>query len=260
MHVQIQLCRNWWINFLCKKKAFLNRRLAQKYKLAYHDCDTNGNIRIVTLMNLLQDVTQKHTSKLGYGKEFLLLNRGWVVTKYAIKIKKYPRAKDKITVLTWVSKTSKTMLLRQFMVVNAKGVVLIEAVSKWGLIDLVKKKPLTLPPFFLCKKELFPTTFLQPQPKDAETITRTFPVLYDNIDFNGHVNNALYPFWATECVSPEFRKENMPCELLISFKKEALYGNEIIVSTQTEGLKTVSSLDSADQTNYAKVTIWWRKS
>lgn len=258
IHIQLHACWNWCKKLLDKRKIFFNKKLAQKYRLAYYECDKNGNIRISTLMNLLQDVTLKHTCKLGYGKEYLLRQMGWMVTRYAIKIKEYPKAGDKITVVTWVSELTKLTLNRQFLIINSKGKTLVEVVSKWSLVDLVKKKLLEIPPFSLRKKKLFTTSFAQPAPQKND-ITRRFRVLFDNIDFNGHVNNSMYPFWACECIPNEFRLENLPRELTISFQKECVYGEEISVSTQIEELKTISDLTAADGSRHARVTIWWTK-
>ena len=259
LQVQFQLFWNWCKETLARRRIFFHRKLAKKYKLVYHDCDSNCNIRIATLMNLLQDVTQKHTSKLGYGKEYLLRHLGWVVSRYAIKIKKYPKAGDKITVLTWVSETSKMTVTRQFLIVDSKGNTLVEAVSKWGLLDLIKKRPVETPPFRISNKKLFTANFTQSSLKQI-TLEKSFSVLFDNIDFNGHVNNALYPLWASECIDKEFRCTHSPIEMVIAFSKEALLGDEIIVKTQVDGLKSSSIITNAkDESIHAKVTLWWGK-
>ncbi|MBP5352202.1 MAG: acyl-[acyl-carrier-protein] thioesterase, partial [Alphaproteobacteria bacterium] len=56
-------------------------------------------------------------------------------------------------------------------------------------------------------------------------------VRFDDIDVNEHVNNSIYPLWASESVAPNFRKTHLPAQIEVAFKKEALYGEKVTVST-----------------------------
>ena len=98
-----------------------------------------------------------------------------------------------------------------------------------------------------------------PEPENADCVRR-FAVRSDDIDINKHVNNAVYPLWASEAVDHVFRDEHFPQEIEIAFKKECRLGEEVEVKTQTDGnvsLHSVSAL--TDGRELARLRIKWQK-
>ncbi len=228
------------------------------HNMAYYECDKRGRIRLVSLMNLMQDAAQTHVAKQGFSTVSMAkISRAWMANKYAIRIKKYPKAGEKIEVSTWVSEISKITAVREFLISDTKGNVLVEAISKWVLVDVVRKKVVELPTVSLRTKTLFKSNFAQAVVK-REDCKKKFTVYYDNIDFNQHVNNSFYPLWASETVSRDFRTTHSPEEIIISFKHEALYGEEIEVKTQIDGQVTNHSIISGEGKECARVTIKWQ--
>lgn len=254
---KIQAAIKWYGKAAQRKKLFVNRRLQKRYRLAYHDCDKYGNVRIATILNILQDITQNHTCRLGYGKEYFIQKKGWMVVRYSIKIDKYPKVEDKITVLTWISETTKISLTREFEIKNSYGKTLIKVTSKWVLVDLNTKRFLEVPKFSIKRKTVL-KHFEQPKLQRKDVI-RQFTVLFDNIDFNGHVNNSVYPVWASETIPAPFRTNNIPERLSISFQKECLFGEDVTVATQLDGQTTISEINSLQGSRLASVAIYWKE-
>ena len=87
-----------------------------------------------------------------------------------------------------------------------------------------------------------------------------FPVRYEEIDLNNHVNNAVYPVWAAESVPHDFRLACDIAEMEIAFKKPAVFDDEIVVFTQTDGLTTTHRIASPDkEKEFSRVRISWKK-
>jgi len=85
-------------------------------------------------------------------------------------------------------------------------------------------------------------------------------VRFDDIDTNMHVNNALYPLWATEALCHTFRNEHLPSEIEISFKKEGLLDEDIRVISQIEDMQTLHSIQSLnDNRELSRIRIKWIK-
>ncbi len=228
------------------------------HDMAYYECDKRGRIRLVTLMNLMQDAAQTHVAKQGFSTVSMAkISRAWMANKYAIKIKRPPKAGEKIMVSTWVSEISKITAMREFLITDTRGNVLVEAISKWVLVDVVRKKAVELPTVSLRTKTLFKSNFIQPAVQ-REDYKKKFTVYYDNIDFNQHVNNSFYPLWASETISRDFRSTHSPEEIVISYKHEATYGEEIEVKTQIDGQITYHSIVSNGDKECARVTIKWQ--
>ena len=86
-----------------------------------------------------------------------------------------------------------------------------------------------------------------------------FKVRYDDIDVNHHVNNAVYPLWATEAVPADFRLKHTPAALEIAFKKEGLFGEEVVIRTEIDGLVTLHGIYADDDNReLAKIRIRWK--
>ena len=82
----------------------------------------------------------------------------------------------------------------------------------------------------------------------------------DDIDVNNHVNNAVYPVWASESLNRDFRLTHLPQEIEICFKKEALYGEKVEVRTkinESESFHLI--LDKNSGAELAECRFKWRE-
>ena len=92
-------------------------KFIREYKLRSYECDRNGTLRIVALMNIFQDVADSHASLLGIGIEHCLQHGlAWVGSNYHIKIERMPAWHEQITVCTWPSAEKKISAIRDFEV------------------------------------------------------------------------------------------------------------------------------------------------
>lgn len=238
-------------------------KFIKEYKIRTYECDKNSNLRILTLMNILQDMADSHASDLHLGLEFCL-NQGlaWVGSNYHIKIDRLPTLHETIKVTTWPSAEKKIGAVRDFKIEDEKGNVIIVASSQWILIDFNRKKPVSLrehlPAYTVIDERALDTDFAKISDVLRADCVRNFEVRFDDIDINKHVNNAVYPLWATEAVEHDFRDTHFPQELEIAFKKEGHLGETVEVKTQVEGDISISSVTSLnDGRELAKIKIKW---
>lgn len=59
-----------------------------------------------------------------------------------------------------------------------------------------------------------------------------FKALFEDLDFNRHVNNVAYLRWAVEGLPPEVLFARRPMEIEINYRSETFYGDAIEVITQ----------------------------
>lgn len=237
----------------------------KEYVIRSYECNKNSVLRIVTLLNIFQDIADEHASKMELGLEYCL-SRGlaWVGSNYHIKINRLPKIHEQIKIITWPSEEKKLGAIRDFHVINTSGEDLIRASSQWILINFEKKRPVclrdNLPEYSAIEERALPTDF--PRLPDLEKIDhrREFHVRFDDIDLNQHVNNAVYPLWATESVDPELRLSHSTAELEICFKKEGHYGEQVEALTQmTEPMTSLHSIKSLnDGRELSRIRIKWR--
>ena len=240
----------------------------QKFNADYHiksyECDHSGRLRLLTLMNIFQDIADAHSTIMGVGIEHCLKNGlAWIGAQYLIEIENMPAWHEDIHICSWPAAEKKVGAVRDFIVTDNLKTPIIKASSLWILIDYNRKRPVCLRDHLPCyqaiEERVLDTDF--PRLPDLERcdFMTTFKIRYDDIDVNQHVNNAVYPLWATESVPEDFRLKFQPQRLEVAFKKESLYGENIRVETQIDGLLTLHCiLSEKDNRELARIRILWK--
>ena len=240
-------------------------KFIREYPVRSYECDRDGQLRLITLLNIFQDVADSHANQMGLGYDFCQTKGlAWVGSNYHIGIDRLPRWHETIKVITWPCEERRLGAIRDFRVEDETGHPIIVAASQWILIDFAKKRPVglreNLPDYQVIPERALETDFAKlPQPEKEDTTTE-FKVRYDDIDVNNHVNNSVYPLWASESVDPAFRLEHVPQELEIAFKKEGHYGERVKIITEIQenvSLHDITAL--SDGRELAKVRIKWQK-
>lgn len=239
-------------------------KFVKQYNIRTYECDKNSNLRILTLMNILQDMADSHATDLHLGLEFCLSQGlAWVGSNYHIKINRLPTLHETIKVTTWPAAEKKIGAIRDFVVEDEEGNQIIVASSQWILIDFNKKKPVSLRehlPFYqIIDERVLETDFVRLPELERVDCSRQFKVRFDDIDINKHVNNAVYPLWATEAVDYDFRDAHIPAEIEIAFKKECHLQETVEVKTQMTDMISITSITSlTDGRELAKLRIHWK--
>lgn len=240
------------------------KKYVNSYQVRSYECDRNNNLRMVTLLNIFQDMADAHAAQMGLGLEFVLEQGfAWVGSNYEIEIKRLPQIHENITMTTWPAEEKKLGAVRDFEVFGEDGERIITASSQWILIDFKRRRPISLrenlPQYSIIPERALPTEF--PKIKEVERIDEQtkFRVRFDDIDLNKHVNNAVYILWASEAVAPEFRLTHNPYKIAINFKKEGLMGEKVLVNTEVDGLHTTHSICTYDgeERELARAEITW---
>lgn len=241
-------------------------KFEKKYNIRSYECDRNNNLRILTLMNILQDVADNSAATLGFGLDFCIKNgMTWVGANYILEIERLPKIHEDITIVTWPSAKNKLSAYRDFKIIGNKGETIIKASSQWILLSLEKKKPISvidnLPEYQPVEERSIDTDFPKIQEIQNSTDKFKFRVRFDDVDLNKHVNNAVYILWATESVAPEFRLNHNPARISINFRKEGYMGEKIMVATQMDGNTSYHSIKTYDTDNereLARAIIEWK--
>ena len=204
-------------------------KLEKQYLIRSYEGDQNNNLRLVTCMNILQDAATTDADRRGFGMEFCQKhNMTWVGNDYVIEIARLPKIGENIKVVTWPSLSGKLAARRDFAIYDEKGELIIKSASRWLLISLDKKRPLAISEILQnyepVEEYILETNFDKIAEVDEQAKMYQYRVRYDDIDINNHVNNAVYPLWASESISSDYRLSHTPVEIELCFKKEARAG------------------------------------
>ena len=241
-------------------------KYTRDYLVRSYETDGNNNLRIVTLLNIFQDMADKSAYEMGLGLDYVYAKGlGWVGSNYEMMIDRLPKMHEKVRIASWPAAEKKVAAIREFEVFGEDGKSIIRASSKWVLLDVQKMRPVSLkdnlPEYQIIPERVIDTEFSkigEPERVDLET---KFRVRFDDIDLNRHVNNAVYVLWACEAVEPEFRLSHNPKHIEMSFKKEGHLGEKILVKTQCDGKFTLCSIQTyggEDNRELARAKIEWQ--
>jgi medium-chain acyl-[acyl-carrier-protein] hydrolase len=210
-----------------------NRVYKKSFELHAYEVDSEGRAHFVSLLNYLQDAAGDHAALLGFSiTELLKKNQTWLLSRYHLKVLRYPLYEARVMVSTWPSATQGIFALRDFEMADEKGQVFLMATSSWILLDLGKKQPIRLnesfPGRMVLERRALDDDFKPfPQLRQPE-IELTFPVLRKDLDFNRHVNNAVYVQWALEAVPEVISNSMRPLDVEVSYRAEAFSGDRVI--------------------------------
>ena len=239
-------------------------KFQKEFQIRSYECDMDGFLRIVTLMNILQHAADLSATTLGFGFDFCLNNKlAWVGTNYHIQIKRMPKIHEKIKIQTWPSGENKFMALRDFVIFDENDIEIVKATSQWVLVDVAKKRPVSLtqylPQYMYIDERVLNSEFAK-LPECSEVNAQIeFEARFDDIDLNRHVNNAIYPLWAAETLEPDFLCAHIPAEIEISYKKECLCQEHVVVQTALENLISTHNISSqSEDKELARVRITWQ--
>lgn len=235
----------------------------KKCTVKSYEADCHGVLRLLSLMNYLQEAATESADMLGLGFD-VCAEKGltWFGSDYVVEIDRLPRMHEEFVITTWPSEVKLWGSVRDFSVTDSAGLEIMRASSQWVLIDLERRRPAVLKKYFagceVLNKRALQTDFpkISELPEQAEE--KVFRVRFDDIDINRHVNNAVYLLWASECVPVDFRTGHFPWRLAITYKKEAVLGENIRVRTVLNNSESVHSIYAEDKSGeLSRCSIDW---
>ena len=239
-------------------------KYAKKYEIKSYECDKNGVLRLRTLFNLFQDMADEHADKMGLGYHFCIQKQiGWIGAGYHVQINRLPKWEETVTLYTWPSKATPVMGIRDFQMIDSKGHVLVSASSQWVLVDLNRMRPVAIAKhiegYEIIDERAVDTTFPQIEVVEDVDLGKIIPVRHDDIDINNHVNNAVYPTLCLDSIDESFLDTHTLAEAQISFKKPAVFGDNILLKSSLAGNQSIHQLlDKTSETEFARVRLGWK--
>ncbi len=205
----------------------------REYLIHTYEIDFRERARPNSLLNYLQDAAGGQAQEMGFSVESLF-RQGltWVLSRYHIKIDRYPVLGEKVTVLTWPSGRSEFHALRDYEMVDSSGKKILAATSSWMVIGLKSKQPVPVSSLY-AEEIVLPRRALDddfsplPALPSAEREVE-FPVEVRHLDLNRHVNNVVYVEWALEAMPPEILFAAFPVEIEVAYRAEAVYGHRVV--------------------------------
>jgi acyl-ACP thioesterase len=215
-----------------------NRLIYRKeYTVHTFETDFRGLARPLTLLNFLQDAAGDHAGRLGLSVVDLFKRRmTWVLSRYHVRFHRYPGLGERLEVTTWPSGKRGYFAMRDFEVADGNGGPIASATSSWMVLGLDTKQTVKVDelvgPGYALEKRALDDPFASLPVLTARESEAAFRVETAHLDWNRHVNNAVYVQWALEAVPPEVLLVRRPATIEVSYRAEALYGDGVLSVAQ----------------------------
>ncbi len=206
------------------------------FKIRTHEIDINKQIKIPSLVQLLQEASMSNAIKLKVSVWDLEdKSLSWVLVKKRLNINRLPILGETIEVITYPSGFERLFAYRDFIVKDSSGKILVSASSTWILMD-TKTRKITSPDLNI------PTpTDIEPLPRasfnfsklNSEIDQTSFRVGWYDLDWNEHVNNVFIFRCVLECLPDNVLQEKKISAINIQFKAESFWKDKLISNVQS---------------------------
>ena len=221
-------------------------------RVRYSECDENGMLALVPMMNYLQDCSTFHCEAVGRGLSELRHDHlGWFVTSWLIEIDSLPRFCDTITTSTWCYAIKRLQAERCFEIRGADGTTHVRADSQWYMYDFSKERVISVPQsesVFLEGDERptgLPQVARRLKPEGTGTPTSKIVVTEQHLDTNRHVNNAEYVRFAL-LAAGELGHAIDLARLEVQYRTMALLGDTLQPGVDGSGNDITVSINGED--------------
>lgn len=229
-------------------------------RVRYSECDEDGRLSLVSMMNYLQDCSTFHSEEIGCGLAKLgEEGLAWILAGWLIEIDELPRYGEKIRTSTWCYELKRLYARRNFTIEDESGRAIVRADSQWFMFDRNAGQVCHVPESqdaYLAgepRLEMSPMERKLTAEGPAEAATPV-PVGRQHLDTNHHVNNAQYVLMAQDALT-ELGHELDVRRIAVQYRTMAWLGDTIHPEVHAcEGGYTVTLTDGAD-TTYAIVRL-----
>jgi acyl-ACP thioesterase len=213
---------------------------SQVYTVRNYELGPYQAAHVRTLLDYLGETADSHIRTLGLSIQDLMeKSLLWVLVGYHLKVHRYPRAGETVTVNTWYPGRHERFYLRDFEVQDADGDLIAAATTSWALIDAVNRRPVNgedgLPDLPVLERRAVEEGIKHLPPVDSPHRRDPFTVSASCLDMYRHVNHAFYIQWALDSVMPGIEKGILPFSIEAVFKGEAVARDRLVVALQPTG-------------------------
>lgn len=241
----------------------------QTFFLSAGETNAEQEISLPLLTSKIIDIATAHANSLGIGNPAMEARGcGWVLSRIAIEMERYPHVNDTYSLTTWIESWNRHFSVRNFMIADASGSPLGYATSVWMVLDTRTRENaglshLSLAPDMITGKEcpisrlgrhavIMPFDYEGDVSKGALRATSLafdYTFMYSDLDFYRHVNTVRYVSMLLNRFSLDEMDTTQVGRLEMAFMHEGRYGEAVRLLRADDGLHTVFSLaDAADGT------------
>lgn len=202
------------------------------FEVKQEQADSQGRMRPSGLARQMERITQEHLAAFGMDyKSLREEGKAWVISWTSIYIAGLPKVGDQVILRMWPGKNKSVMYKREYGFYSETGTPLASVSSLFLMMD-INTRSVASPtekvkgiPVITVPGEAKPPKMREAMPESfaEHTMRKVHP---NEIDGNGHMNNACYLEWAEDIQTAENCEETIPAYIWVQYNKELQEGQE----------------------------------
>lgn len=202
------------------------------YDVRYTDVDVLDNIKLSSLLSIMEESACLSADELGFGYNALKDgNYGFILVNWYIKLDRMINLEDKLHILTWPIKPQRLQVYRDFELYCGDEKV-GTAISRWCIVDLTdfSFKPTSV---IYDKVNIEYNDFRCMEFKDWKLLdcdgdlSYSRNIAYTDYDHYNHVNNTKYADFIMDAFGVEFMKKHVISSAQITYVKQCKEGEKL---------------------------------
>ncbi len=189
------------------------------------------------IFQAMQETATHHASHFGYAYKFMLArDMIWIISRVKVRFFALPVLGERVIIRTWPKGIQqKVFFMRDFQIVSPEGKQFAVATTAWILVNPKARRmllPQALPGKIPDNGGL--SALAEPLEKiplpDSLMERLQVQAGYSSVDLMGHVNNARYVEWISDCFSPEEHAARKLDWMQINYTNEVKPGESVSIA------------------------------
>ncbi|MEL6676430.1 MAG: acyl-ACP thioesterase domain-containing protein [Bacteroidota bacterium] len=209
-------------------------RHRQGFHLRTYEMDQFGYLSPTGLIRLLQEAAMQHVLRLKISAvELGKRGLGWALIQQQTDIFRWPDLREEVEILTYPCGYNRAFTYRDFLCYDASGELIAQSRTTWLLMDIVARKMAAYPEDILALLEASKANEHLPRADrrfpmaEGEVMFPDFVPGWYDLDFNGHVSNAVLVKAMLEGLPKDLLATHQLRQLNIKFQEEAHLGEAL---------------------------------
>ena len=231
------------------------------------DADFARRQKLSSMFCQFQDIAGLHAANLGASVQWLHeeLNLAWILMRVRVEVDTYPRLAHGVTVETW-AQPPRALYERDYQIRDKEsGEVLVRAGSTWVIIDLATRdikrdKFLDYQGIEMKKERALGAGVARLKPIECDELVFEKQMAFSDIDYNGHVNNAIYVEHIMDCFTMEEHKAREIKAIEMHYINEISAGDVLQIKRKTldDGRIYLDGVRKTDGLSVINSLVEWR--